>query len=122
MATVAVIGNAIVDEVHRPGVAVEEEFGGNGFNLAITLASLGVDTWLVARISRDKAGIALVDALRHRGVNLWQQGSSGATERVRVFLTDAEPHYEFSSFMPHVIQWTPGVIDLLRSGATQPLV
>jgi sugar/nucleoside kinase (ribokinase family) len=76
---VTVIGNAIVDEVHRGG-RVEEQLGGNGFNVAVALGSSGVRTCLVARFAADDAGRAFVESLRLRGVTIVRQPAIVSTD------------------------------------------
>jgi fructokinase len=109
---VTVIGNAIVDEVHRGG-RVEEQLGGNGFNVAVALGSSGVRTCLVARFAADDAGRAFVESLRLRGVTIVRQPAIVSTDRARAFLTGPEPHYEFSSTLHLNVDFSPEVIATL---------
>ena len=109
---VTVIGNAIVDEIHRGG-RVEEQLGGNGFNVAVALGSSGVRTCLVARFAADDAGRAFVESLRLRGVTIVRQPAIVSTDRARAFLTGPEPHYEFSSTLHLNVDFSPEVIATL---------
>lgn len=60
---VLVVGEALVDIVHRPGGLVDEHPGGSPLNVAIGLARLGHDVDYAARFARDSHGALIRDHL-----------------------------------------------------------
>jgi fructokinase len=67
---IAVAGEAIVDFVLEPGGGTTPHLGGGSFNAARTLGRLGLQPVFIGRLSRDRHGRALRDALGESGVSL----------------------------------------------------
>jgi fructokinase len=67
---IAVAGDAIVDFVLEPGGGSTPHLGGGSFNAARTLGRLGLRPVFVGRLSSDRYGHALCDALEESGVSL----------------------------------------------------
>src|SRR3954454_5062442 len=65
---VLVIGEALVDVVHRADGTSAEHPGGSPLNVAIGLARLGRDTHRVTRLGEDARGRAVVRLLEASGV------------------------------------------------------
>lgn len=70
MSSVLVIGEALVDVVHRPDGGVAEHPGGSPMNVAIGLARLGLPTQLLARLGDDERGASVLAHLRSSGVQV----------------------------------------------------
>jgi fructokinase len=70
MGTVAVLGEALVDLLVRPGGAARVSPGGGPYNAARALARLGTDTTFLGRLSGDRFGRLLRSQLRADGVRL----------------------------------------------------
>lgn len=67
---VVVIGEALVDIVHRASGAVDEAPGGSPANVALTLGRLGRAPFLVTRLGRDERGSRLRRWLEDSGVEV----------------------------------------------------
>lgn len=72
-----VVGEALIDVVHRRDGSVESHPGGSPLNVAIGLARLGREAHLLTWIGNDDAGAALTEHLGASGVHL-APGSDGA--------------------------------------------
>ncbi len=72
-----VVGEALIDVVHRRDGSVESHPGGSPLNVAIGLARLGREAHLLTWIGDDDAGAALTEHLGASGVHL-APGSDGA--------------------------------------------
>lgn len=70
MSAVLVIGEALVDVVHRPDGEVREYPGGSPLNVAIGLARLGRDAHLLARLGDDERGASVLAHVRASGVQV----------------------------------------------------
>jgi sugar/nucleoside kinase (ribokinase family) len=92
---VVIIGDALIDEIHRDG-SVVTFVGGAALNVAVGLSVLGVPATLLAMVGDDADGERIRGFLAERGVALiatiGQNGSSRAvSDRV-----DGEPVYTFN--------------------------
>jgi fructokinase len=67
---VLVVGEALVDVVVRPDGAVTEHPGGSPLNVAIGLARLGRETYLLTRLGQDERGRSVLRHLESSGVQL----------------------------------------------------
>ena len=67
---VVVIGESLVDIVHRAGGAVDEAPGGSPANVALTLGRLGRAPTLVTRLADDDRGRRVRRWLEHSGVTV----------------------------------------------------
>ena len=103
---VLVIGEALVDIVHRAGGRIDETPGGSPANVAIALARLGVDPLLLTQLGDDEHG---------RGVAAWLAASqvevlaapAVATSTASAHLDDdGSARYEFD------LSWTLDGVDL----------
>lgn len=72
-----VVGEALVDVVHRTDGSVESHPGGSPLNVAIGLARLGREAHLLSWFAEDEGGAALRAHLAGSGVHL-VEGSAGA--------------------------------------------
>lgn len=93
---VVVVGDALIDELHRDG-RVDDFVGGAALNVAVGLARLGVSTTLVAMVGDDADGATIREFLSKHGVALvptiGPNGSSrGVSDRI-----DGEPTYVFNA-------------------------
>ena len=93
--SVVVIGDALIDEIHRDG-SVEDFVGGAALNVAVGLATLGIPTTLIAMVGDDADGATIRDYLEAHHVSLvptiGPDGSSrGVSDR-----KDGEPFYVFN--------------------------
>ena len=70
MGGVLVVGEALVDVVVRPDGAVTEHPGGSPLNVAIGLARLGRETYLLTRLGQDERGRSVLRHLERSGVQL----------------------------------------------------
>ena len=98
-----VIGEALIDIVHRTDGSVHEHVGGSPFNTAIGLGRLGHPVSLATYIGEDAFGLAISDALAADGVDL-TPGSVSAprTPTARATLdTSGGATYEFD------LAWAP---------------
>lgn len=87
-----VLGEALVDEFHDGPVP-----GGAPFNLARSLAALGLAPHFVTRIgASDEAGRCLLDSAQRYGLNTrgWQRDPVRASGRVRVTEAGGSHHFE----------------------------
>ncbi|MGN6220308.1 MAG: PfkB family carbohydrate kinase, partial [Microbacterium sp.] len=69
-ARIVVVGEALVDIVHRASGIVEETPGGSPANVALTLGRLDREPVLVTRLGRDERGIRLRRWLEESGVEV----------------------------------------------------
>lgn len=93
--TVAVIGDALVDEVVVDGVTTRHP-GGSALNVAIGLAFLGVPATLLASIGDDADGELIRGALAARGVGLRATPNGLGTGLATSERVDGEPRYAFN--------------------------
>lgn len=71
-----VIGESLIDVVHRPDGSVQEHVGGSPANVAVGLARLGHDVTFATMIGDDERGARIADLLDGEGV--WLTGGSVA--------------------------------------------
>ena len=116
---VVVVGDALIDELRRDG-NVDDYVGGAALNVAVGLASLGVQTTLLAMVGDDADGAKIRAFLAEHGValiaTLGPNGTSrGVSERI-----NGEPHYVFNAAAPaRRIEFGPAEREAL---ANAPLV
>jgi fructokinase len=65
-----VIGESLIDIVHRPDGSAQEHVGGSPANVAVGLARLGHDVTLATKIGDDQRGARIAAHLDHEGVAL----------------------------------------------------
>jgi len=65
-----VIGESLIDVVHRPDGSVQEHVGGSPANVAVGLARLGHDVAFATMIGDDERGVRIADLLDGEGVRL----------------------------------------------------
>lgn len=110
---VLVIGEALIDVVHRRDGAIDEVPGGSPANVAITLGRLGRAPELLTWIGQDDAGRRIVDWLKASGVQV-AEGSTGAdhtSSATAVIAEDGSASYVFD------IDWNiPDQIDTAGVG------
>lgn len=100
-----VVGEALVDIVHRPGAEPVEHVGGSPLNVAVGLGRLGRPVDFVTTVGRDPRGARIVDHLRSSGVTT-TTGSDSATRTSTAVATigaDRSATYEFD------LEWTPRI-------------
>ncbi len=69
--SVTVVGEALVDVIERPGsITAAEHPGGSPANVALTLARLGIETYLLTRLGTDPRGARVAAHLDESGVRL----------------------------------------------------
>jgi fructokinase len=110
-----VIGEALVDIVHRPGGATAEHPGGSPANVAVALCRLGRPTTLVTQYAEDRLGGLLQTHLRGEGVDVVrQEPHSGRTSSAHVTVGPGlAATYEFDlewSLRPHASVAPPIVV------------
>lgn len=96
MAAVAVVGDALIDEV-RDDDGVREHVGGAGLNVAVGLARLGHDATLIAMVGDDESGERIRALLAQEGVALIATPAPLGTARAISTRVDGEPAYEFDA-------------------------
>ncbi|HEY4268320.1 MAG TPA: PfkB family carbohydrate kinase [Galbitalea sp.] len=93
---VVVIGDALIDEIHRDG-AVNEYVGGAALNVAVGLATLGVKTSLIAMVGDDEDGTTIRRFLDNHGVRLIATTGPLGSSRGVSDRRDGEPFYVFNA-------------------------
>jgi fructokinase len=71
-----VIGESLIDVVHRPDGSAQEHVGGSPANVAVGLARLGHDVTFATMIGDDERGVRIAGLLAEEGVAL-TEGSVG---------------------------------------------
>ncbi len=134
LATVVVVGEALVDRVERPGKPVLEHPGGSPANVALTLGRLGHRVHLLTRLGDDERGRSVTEHLSASGVRLLD-GSlvSGPTSTALARIGadgaacyDFDLHWELPDPLPPLppqtlCLHTGSVAALLEPGAAQVL-
>ena len=92
---VAVIGDALIDEIHDDA-GVRDAVGGAALNVAVGLARLGVPTVLIAMVADDEDGAAVRAFLEQYGVRLVATPAPHGTARAVATKSDGEARYEFN--------------------------
>jgi fructokinase len=93
--TYAVVGDALIDEIHRDGASLEF-VGGSALNVAIGLSQLGDQSTLVAMIGADDDGTAIQAFLGSHDVRLIPTMGSRGSSRAISSRVRGEPNYEFN--------------------------
>jgi sugar/nucleoside kinase (ribokinase family) len=93
---VVVIGDALIDEIHRDGT-VNEYVGGAALNVAVGLATLGVTTSLIAMVGDDADGDTIRRFLDEHGVRLIATTGPLGSSRGVSDRKDGEPFYVFNA-------------------------
>nr|WP_274637239.1 PfkB family carbohydrate kinase [Microbacterium bovistercoris] len=96
VAPVAVIGDALIDEL-RDGTSVTELIGGAALNVAVGLVRLGVPATLIAMVGDDEAGQHIRAYLHDYGVGLLASPAPRGSSRAVSTRTGGEPVYEFNA-------------------------
>lgn len=94
-ARIAVIGDALIDELRDPNGS-REFVGGAALNVAVGLALLGERTTLVAMVGDDEPGDRIRAYLRDYRVGLVESPAPLGTSRAVSDRTEGEPRYEFN--------------------------
>ncbi len=93
---VVVIGDALIDEIHRDG-AVSEYVGGAALNVAVGLSTLGIETSLIAMVGDDEDGATIRRFLDRHGVRLIPTSGPLGSSRGVSARRDGEPFYVFNA-------------------------
>ncbi len=93
---VVVVGDALIDELHRDG-RVDAFVGGAALNVAVGLAELGVSTTLIAMIGDDPDGATIREFLDQHGVTLIPTIGPNGTSRGVSDRINGEPTYVFNA-------------------------
>jgi fructokinase len=94
-ARIAVVGDALIDELRDP-TGSREFVGGAALNVAVGLALLGERATLVAMLGDDEPASRIRSFLGDFGVELVASPSAHGTSRAVSDRTDGEPRYEFN--------------------------
>lgn len=94
--SVVVVGDALIDELETGG-AVRRYVGGAALNVAVRLASLGIDTQLIAMVGDDPDGDAIRAFLAARRVHLIATKSQHGTAHGYSHRVNGEPVYSFDA-------------------------
>lgn len=99
---VLVVGEALVDIVHRDGEVLEHP-GGSPANVALGLGRLGANVTLLTHVGRDERGIRVAAHLAASGVRVSPNSfSDRATSTASAFIgPDGSASYEFD------VHWNP---------------
>ncbi|WP_244971463.1 carbohydrate kinase family protein [Paramicrobacterium chengjingii] len=94
-APVAVIGDALIDELRDPS-GTRDFVGGAALNVAVGLARLGVQTTLIAMIGDDADGARIAEFLDQHGVGFVRTIGPNGTSRAISDRRAGEPRYVFN--------------------------
>lgn len=107
-AQVLVVGEALIDVVHRQDGTVDEHPGGSPANVAITLGRLGRDVQLLAWIGEDAYGSMIRRWLGASGVSLAPGATGAAQTSIATAQLDAKGaatyDFEIEWRMPHDVE------------------
>jgi len=84
-----VIGESLIDIVHRPDGSAREHVGGSPANVAVGLARLGHDVTLATMLGQDARGAKIASLLDAEGVALTQDSLGGRPTSVATSTLDA---------------------------------
>ena len=84
-----VIGESLIDIVHRPDGSTQEHVGGSPANVAVGLARLGHDATLATMIGDDERGARIASLLDREGVRLSAGSVHGRPTSVATSTLDA---------------------------------
>lgn len=114
---VLVIGEALVDIVHRDAGRIEETPGGSPANVAIALARLGEEPLLLTQLGDDPRGRTVRSWLEASGVELLLAGAERTSTASARLSADGSAEYEFDltwtleGLDPHAVAAeSPGVV------------
>jgi fructokinase len=94
-ARIAVVGDALIDELRDP-TGSREFVGGAALNVAVGLALLGEQATLVAMLGDDEPATRIRSFLGDFGVELVESPSPHGTSRAVSDRTEGEPRYAFN--------------------------
>lgn len=97
-ASILVIGEALVDVVHRVDGSIDESPGGSPANVALALGRLGCHPRLLTRLGDDRRGESVRAWLQASGVEILTGGepSAGTTSTATAFLDESgSARYDF---------------------------
>ena len=97
---IAVVGDALIDELRDPSGA-REFVGGAALNVAVGLALLGDDATLLAMVGDDEPGEHIRTYLDDLGVRLVSSPSAHGSSRAVSIRADGEPRYQFNEAAQH---------------------
>lgn len=112
-ASILVLGEALVDVVHRVDGSIDESPGGSPANVALALGRLGCRPRLLTRIGDDRRGESVRAWLQASGVEILTGGrsSAGATSTATAFLDESgSARYDFQ------LDWDVRVDDAVTAG------
>lgn len=115
-ADILVIGEALVDIVHRADGRVDGTPGGSPANVALALARLGDSPQLLTQLSDDAHGHRIHDWLADSGVKLLAAPSSRTATATAHLDAHGSAHYEFD------IDWTLPAGRGVRAAAHRSIV
>ena len=84
-----VVGESLIDVVHRPDGSAREHVGGSPANVAVGLARLGHDVTLATMIGDDERGTRITTLLGEEGVTLTARSVGGRPTSVATSTLDA---------------------------------
>jgi fructokinase len=84
-----VVGESLIDVVHRPDGSTREHVGGSPANVAVGLARLGHDVSLATMVGADERGTRIAGLLSSEGVALTDGSLSGGSTSVATSTLDA---------------------------------
>jgi fructokinase len=115
-----VVGEALVDLVQSREDAAQfrAHAGGSPYNVAITLARLGIPVSLVARSGQDAFGRMLEDKARASGVafDRWQIVAEPTSVAVASLDPDGGATYDFYLDSTAALAWDDSLVDLVPTG------
>jgi fructokinase len=93
-----VIGESLIDVVHRPDGSTLEHVGGSPANVAVALARLGHDVTFATLLGDDERGARIAGHLHSEGISLTRdsKGHSGSPTSVATATLDANGAAEYS--------------------------
>ena len=96
-APLAIIGDALIDEIHHEDGSVAEFVGGAALNVAVGLSILGIPTTLIAMVGDDADGDRIREYLSGRGVGLIGTPAPYGSSRGVSTRVNGEPRYVFNA-------------------------
>jgi fructokinase len=84
-----VVGESLIDIVHRPDGSTQEHVGGSPANVAVGLARLGHDVTLASMVGADERGTRIADLLSSEGVTLTEDSLGAGATSVATSTLDA---------------------------------
>lgn len=96
---VVIVSDILIDVIEEPDGSRVTRAGGAGFNLAASVARLGVPATLIAPVAEDAGGRFLSDAARAARVSLVNLENPWPTTVAISRRVNGEPQYTFSEWM-----------------------